>query len=404
MVEPVNAGSEPPLAGIRVVEISMYVQGPTAGLALASLGADVVKIEQTDHADLMRSLQAFFGVDLDERGQEWVYAALNRGKRSLAMDVTSEEGKPVFRELIERADVFVTNIRDEGLQRIGADPETLRQINPSLVYGRGGGFAMRGELAHDPCQDTVGMAYGGFMDLTSKDGEPNYPPGALSDVLTGTNLASAILAGLVKRSLTGQGSVVGTTQVQSLLWLQILPISMAASLGETPQRFDATAPPNPLFNPYPTKDGWISIAAIQDRQWPAIAEALDLVELMNNDPRFKGIGSMGRARSEVVPILTEKFRERTTHEWWAILRKAGVWVSPVHTMSDLAADSHVRDNDYLVEFPDGFTGPPAPFEVGDWHGARHSASGYGADTDSILAELGLDDDAVLGLRVSGAIW
>ena len=211
--------TEGPLSGIKVVEISMYVQGPVAGLVLASLGANVVKIEQVDRADIMRSMAGSFGVRYDDAGKAWQYASLNRGKRSLALDVTSPLGKPVFHQLIADADVFVTNLRSDALVRFGADPDTLHAINPRLVYARGGGFGLRGRLAEDPCQDTVGMAYSGFMDVTAPTEEPNYPPGAMSDVLTGTGLASAVMAGLVRRIRTGRGDVVGTTQVQSLLWM-----------------------------------------------------------------------------------------------------------------------------------------------------------------------------------------
>ena len=203
---------QPPLKGIKVVELSMYVQGPVAGLALASLGANVIKIEQVGQADYMRTFHSAFGVTFDERGKEWVYSSLNRNKRSLVLDIGTEEGKPVFEKLIQEADVFVTNLREEGLIRHGADSKTLLTINPRLVYCRGGGFALKGELANDPCQDTVGMAFAGFMDTTSPTETPNYPPGSMSDILTGTNMASAILAGLVKRSLTGAGCVVGTSQ------------------------------------------------------------------------------------------------------------------------------------------------------------------------------------------------
>ena len=222
--------AEAPLAGLRVVELSMYVQGPVSGLVLASHGADVIKIEQVGRQDVMRSLGSMYGVRLDDRGRAWQYAALNRGKRSLALDIASDTGAQVFTRLMADADVFITNLREAALARFGADWVTLSALNPRLVYGRGGGFGLRGPLAQDPCQDTVGMAYGGFMDLSSTTDEPNYPPGALSDVLTGTSVAAAVLAGLVKRSITGKGSLVGSSQVQSLLWMQMLPARPARPL------------------------------------------------------------------------------------------------------------------------------------------------------------------------------
>ncbi len=142
--------TDAPLAGVTVVEISQYVQGPVAGLTLASLGADVVKIEQVGRRDAMRDLGSMYGVRLDERGRAWQYAALNRGKRSVALDVTHPAGREVFERLIRRADVFVTNLRERGLVVLGADAATLQALNPRLVYARGGGFGFRGDIAEDP--------------------------------------------------------------------------------------------------------------------------------------------------------------------------------------------------------------------------------------------------------------
>jgi formyl-CoA transferase len=394
---------EGPLAGLRVVEVSIYIQGPVAGLTLASLGADVVKIERVGAADQMRSLGGQFGVVLDERGRAWQYASLNRGKRSLALDVASPRGVEVFRHLIERADVFLTNLRSDALERIGADFDSLRSMNPLLVYAQGAGFGLRGPLAQDPCQDTLGMAYSGFMDVSSPDERPHYPPGSMSDVLTGTNLASAVMAGLLRRSVSGRGGLVGTSQVQSLLWLTNQAVCIASSIGETMKRFSIDQPPNALMTPYETADGWVAVAVIHPDQWPALASAIGLDELLD-DARFTRFGHALKNTDALLPILQERFRERTTDEWWRVLRDAGVWAGPVNRVQDLAQDPHVLANEYLVTFPDGFVGPPAPYEVDGWRGSRGVAAEYGEHTDEVLRELGYDDDDLLELRVRSAIW
>ncbi|MCY3950276.1 MAG: CoA transferase [Acidimicrobiaceae bacterium] len=145
-----DAAAEAPLAGVRVVEMTMYVQGPTSGLTLASLGADVIKIEQVGQADYMRNFTSLFGVTFDERGQEWLYGSVNRNKRSLVLDVASEAGRPVFERLIGQADAFISNMRADGLERFGADPDTLLGINPRLVYCRGGGLTSSAACAAAP--------------------------------------------------------------------------------------------------------------------------------------------------------------------------------------------------------------------------------------------------------------
>ena len=326
---------EAPLAGVHVVELSMYVQGPVAGLALASLGADVVKIEQVGRQDYMRDFRTLFGVTFDDRGREWMYASLNRNKRSLALDVASEAGRPVFHRMIERADVFVTNLRDGGLARLGADAGSLLAVNPRLVYCRGAGFGMRGPLADDPCQDTVGMAFAGFMDATAPTDVPHYPPGSMSDILTGTNMAAAVLAGLVKRERTGRGCVVGTSQTQALLWLELQAAGVAANLGEQLERYRHDTTSNPLFTVYETADGWIAVAALQSAQWPAIVCAVGLDHLLD-DPRFQSFAAVLVHRDEFRPVFAAHLRTMPTRHWWQALRAAGVWVSPVNRLGDLA--------------------------------------------------------------------
>ena len=392
-----------PLAGLSVIELTMYVQGPIAGLTLASLGADVIKIEQVDAPDFMRTFQGAFGVRFDEAGQEWFYSSLNRGKRSMVLDIASQSGRPIFERLIADADVFITNLRDDGLRRMGADAETLHAINPQLVYCRGGGFGLRGPMAADSCQDTVGMAYAGFMDITSSpDGTPSYPPGSMSDILTGTTMASAVLAGLVKRSTTGRGSVVGTSQTQALIWLQSQSIGTAANTGMRMARFDAHNPSNPLLSMHETADGWIAIAVLLPDQWVLMADGLGLGELLA-DERYATLGGVAAHIDEVTTILKDRFRTQTTQHWWDELRRRGLWVSPVNRIEELASDEQVLANEYLVTFPDGFVGPPAPFEVDDWRGGRRLTAAYGEHTDEILAELGYATDELIDLRAEGAI-
>jgi crotonobetainyl-CoA:carnitine CoA-transferase CaiB-like acyl-CoA transferase len=321
----------------------------------------------------------------------------------LALDITSEAGRPVFEKLVAEADVFITNLRESGLVRYGADSDTLLAINPRLVYCRGAGFGLRGPLAEDLCQDTVGMAYAGFMDTTAPTEVPNYPPGSMSDILTGTNMASGVLAGLVKRATTGRGCVVGTSQTQALLWMQLQAVGVAANLGQRMERFNPDTTTNPLFTVYETADGWIAIAALQAPQWPGIARAVGLEDLLD-DPRFESFEAVQENRDDVRPILAGHLRKDTTDHWWQALRHSGAWVSPVNRLEDLAHDENIVANDYLVTFDDGFIGPPSLFEVDGFTGARGLAAEYAEHTDEILAGLGYDDDEILELKAAGAVW
>ncbi len=396
-------GLDAPLAGVKVVELSMYVQGPIAGLTLGALGAEVVKIEQVGTEDHMRNFHSVFGVTFDDRGRDWLYASLNRNKRALALDIVSDEGRAVFHRLVAAADVFVTNMREVALVRQGADPDTLLAVNPRLVYCRGAGFGAGGPLKDDPCQDTVGMAYSGFMDTTSPDGTPNYPPGSMSDILTGTNMASGVMAGLLKRATTGKGCVIATSQVQTMLWMQLQNVGMTANLGQRPERFAPDRTTNPLFTVYRTADGWIAIAVLQSPQWPPVAEALGLEPLLA-DERYATFSQVIANRDSFRPLVAERLAAEPTAHWWPRLRQAGAWVAPVNRLEDLAGDEHVRANEYLIDFDDGWVGPPTPFDIDGFKGVRGLAAAYGQDTDDILADLGYDDDEITGLRAAGAIW
>jgi CoA:oxalate CoA-transferase len=393
---------EAPLAGVRVLEMSMYIQGPVAGLVLAGLGADVIKVEQVGTLDAMRTWVQIHGLSLDARGQAWMYAALNRDKRAITLDPTTDRGRAVFHRLIARSDVFLTNLRTEGLRRMGAGFDDLRAINESIVYAQGGGLGFRGPLAALPCQDTVGMAYGGFMDNSSPTEEPNYPPGSMSDVLTGTNLAGAVLAGLVRRSTTGRGGLVRASQLQSMLWLQMLPVGCMASIGERMQRFDRSAV-SPLYSPFATGDGWIAVAAIHDHQWPPLARALGLEHLLD-DPRYASLATIEHNKRSLAVEFEQAFALRTTLEWWERLRVAGVWCSPVNRIEDLPTDEQAWANDYLVRFPDGFIGTPGPYQIDDWPGLRSTASEYGEHTDEVLTELGFTAQEIGALRVDSTVW
>ena len=381
----------------------MYMQGPAGGQVLASLGADVVKIEQVGVPDSVRNFVSFYGVPLDEHGQAWLYGALNRGKRSIALDPTNDAGRALFDRLVERADVFITNLRPAGLARIGADPDRLLALNPRLVYGRGGGFGFDGPIADDPCQDTVGMAFGGLMDLAAETERPSYPPGALSDVLTGTNLAAAVLAGLVARGLDGRGRVVQTSQIEALLWLQLLPVGMVASLGERIPRYSRDGNLNPVFGTFPTADGWIAVAVLLEPHWQAFVATVG-VEGLADDERFATFRGRAERRAELLAILDAHFRSRPTAEWWATLRAGGVWTAPVNRIEDLAGAEQIIANGYLRPFADGFVGPAVPFDVDGWRPYDAVAATYGEHTDAVLAELGLDEDAIMQARVDGAVW
>ena len=173
--------------------------------------------------------------------------------------------------------------------------------------------------------------------------------------------------------------------------------AVASSRG----RVDETG--NPLFTVYETADGWIAVAALLEPQWPSIAEVLDLAHLLEDD-RFTSLETVLEHRAEFRPIMAERMRSDTTANWVEIIRESGAWVAPVNTLEDLATDEDILLNEYMVTFDDGFMGPPSPFDVDDFRGARGNTADYAEHSDEVLAELGYSSDDIIQLKVDGAVW
>ena len=197
--------------------------------------------------------------------------------------------------------------------------------------------------------------------------------------------------------------MVGTSQTQALLWLQLQAVGIAANIGARMERFAPDATTNPLFTVYQTADGWIAIAAIQSSHWPLIARGVGRADLLD-DERFAKFGSVIANREEFRAVFVPHMRTQTTAHWWRELRAVGAWVAPVNRLEDLAQDENILANDYLTTFDDGFIGPPAPFEVDGFQGVRGLAAAYGEHSDAVLAELGYTEEQITELRVKEAIW
>jgi crotonobetainyl-CoA:carnitine CoA-transferase CaiB-like acyl-CoA transferase len=395
-----------PLAGVRVIDLTMWIQGPIAATLLADLGADVIKVEKAGVGDHGRSLQSVYGVDM-RRGDspQLLWTVCNRNKRALALDLAHIEARPAFEALVRSADVFITNLMIEPLLRFEAHEEAIRALNPRIVYARASGFGEAGPWANDPCQDTLGMAYAGLLMTCSPDGrQPYYPPGALSDVLSGTMLAFAILAALRERDRTGEGQYTGTSQVQTLLWLQTLNVGAVANLGQAFEASDRTAPPNPMFNTYLCGDGrWMALGMAVQAMWPVFCEQVGRPDLVA-DPRYATMESRRANARALVAELDAMFLTQPREHWLSRMRERGLWVGPINRVDDLLADEQVRANGYLLTLDNGWVTPGMPFTLRGHEPGTAPGPEHGADTEAILRELGFGDDAITRLRASGAAW
>lgn len=390
-----------PLDGIRVVEVTMWVAGPTTGMVLGDLGAEVIKIESPNSPDPSRGLRVGQGLDLrTEDGKMMCYESFNRNKRGIAVDLRTPEGQEILHRLVARADIFVTNLLPPALTARGADFDTLREVNPRIIYAIARGLGAKGPRANDRVQDTIGMAYSGFMYTAAvQPGVPHYPPGSFSDVLTGTMVAFGAVAAVQARDRTDRAQFVESSQVQSMMWLQFYNFAAAANLGRT---FDAHAAKSPLVTVYECADGaWIAIGLLRaDTQWPTLCEIFGREEVAL-DPRFDSEVQRDLHRDELDAFMREQFLRRPRDEWLDPLRDAGIWCGPVNSVEDLVDDDHVRAEGYITTVDNGLTMVGTPFGVDDM--PKRGAPAYAAETSEVLAELGYSDEEIVQLNLSDVV-
>ena len=398
-----------PLDGIRVLDLTIWVQGPLAAMMLADLGADVIKIEKPGHGDFARGVESMFGQPQTlADGRSLMFEIVNRNKKAIAIDLRHPEGQQVFYRLVQHADVVLTNLHPATLREFRVDRDTLLAIKPELIYAHATGFGPHGPHAEDPCQDTVGMARSGFMfSAPTADGAPTYPPGGLTDILSGTMLSFGVLAALLARDRTGVSQTVWSSQVSAMMWLQYYNIAQVANMGADFAPFDRTRVANPFMNVYRCADGqWIACGmAVAQRFWPDFCAVLGVPEL-EHDPRFATDKQRAANRTELIAILDNAFATQPRAHWERLFREKEFWFSVVHKTSDLAADPQVLANRYLAELDSGLKTVAFPFALEKTPvSPPQAAPACGQHTDDILQQLGgYTMEEILTLKEKNVAW
>jgi crotonobetainyl-CoA:carnitine CoA-transferase CaiB-like acyl-CoA transferase len=393
-----------PLDGIKVVEISMFQQGPVAGMRLGDLGADVIKVEPKT-GDPGRGMMRIVGADTGLKGRNYYFESNNRNKRSIVLDLNTEKGKGIFFELIKRADVFLTNMSIAAPKRMGIDYKALSSINPQIIYAHASGWGREGPDATALSFDYAGIARSGTMMMS---GERGGPPGTLipgmGDEQGGLITAWAVTAALYAREKTGKGQLVDTSLMGALIALHGVNFAAPGVLGQEFPRLIRAEAGNPLYNHYKCKDEkWIVIAHLQpDRYWPNVCKAMGIEELQD-DPRFNTIEARHDHGKELVAILDERFAARTRDEWMEIFKRENVIYTPVQSASEVFQDPQALVNKYIIDvehpvwgkikmlgFPWTFHETPASY--------RREAPEFGQHTEEILLELGYSWEDITKLK------
>jgi crotonobetainyl-CoA:carnitine CoA-transferase CaiB-like acyl-CoA transferase len=394
--------------GIRVIELAQWVFVPVAGALLADWGADVVRIDRPE-GDPYRGLVTQ-GIGADRGGVNLSVALANRGKRSVALDLRTDGGQKILGQLLESADVLLTSFRPDALERLGLGTDEVRERYPRLVYARGHGYGVRGPDAGRPGYDASAFWARGGVGHVLTPPDRDYPisqRGAFGDRNGGMALAFGVAAALLRRSVTGVGSVVDVSLLATAMWTLSSDV-LSALGGGTPRAPEGRAMVNPLVATYRTSDDrHISLVFLEsDRYWAPFCNAAGRPDLVD-DERFSDHHARGRNAKDLAAVLDEVFATRTFAEWKEALGRIDAPWAPVQAVEELLDDPQVLANDYLgevtVDDGESYRLPRVPVQFDERAPNLRRAPEHGEHTESVLLELGYSWDEIATLSADGTI-
>jgi crotonobetainyl-CoA:carnitine CoA-transferase CaiB-like acyl-CoA transferase len=398
------------LDGVRVIDLTVWFQGPVCAQHLADFGADVIKVERPQGGDQGRGVMSLKALPVGDWNQ--YFLVINRNKRSVALDLKTDEGREIMYRMVEHADVFLSNLSPALLERWGLSYEKLRAVNPGIVYAMNTGYGPHGS-ADRPSFDMTVQALTGIMARLGEPGEPPIYLGMGSgDAYGGLMSALGVLIALHHRRRTGEGQMLDASLYGAQLYLAAPALQAYLATGDRRlarqrARIDR---PQPLRNAFPTRDGWIVLALDEaDESWTRLLDVLG-DEALSKDARFVDTAGRRRDGGLLVERLDSIFTTRDSREWIASLEASGLPASPIRTFEDLVADPQAWENRYLMTtrcedvdreveirgLPIGLSETPGRVEK--------LGPELGADTEILLMELfGYSWDDVERFKAAGAI-
>ena len=397
-----NAG---PLAGLRVLDLTWVLSGPYASMVLCDLGAEVVKVERPPDGDVARTTGPFVN------NESAYFQSINRGKKSMAIDLRGERGKSLFLDLVEKADVVMENFRPGAMERLGLGYEDLAKRNPRIVYAATSGFGQTGPQREKPALDIVVQGMGGVMSITGyPDGPPARVGTSVGDISAGLYTAIGILAALREREASGEGQLVDISMLDCQIAVLENAVVRYFVTGKEPGRLGTRHPSATPFQAFPTSDGWLVLALAWGvaNQWALLCSALERVDLID-DPRFDTSFKRTENHAALEPELFAAMRRRPTAEWVEMFEGYGMAVGPLNTVGEAVSQAQIEARGMIAEVDHPVAGKlkmaASPLRLSRTPGAvRGAGPMYGADTAHVLREwLGLSAEVVDDLAAAGVV-
>jgi crotonobetainyl-CoA:carnitine CoA-transferase CaiB-like acyl-CoA transferase len=383
-----------PLEGLRVLDLTRALAGPYCTMMLGDLGADVIKLEQPGRGDESRGWgPPFVGKPYGPYpGESTYFLSANRNKRSIAVNLKSPEGQEIVRQLAGTSDALVENFRTGTLDEMGLGYDDLRALNPRLVYCSISGYGRTGPYADRPGYDFVIQAEGGMMGITGPEEGPPYRVGIpIVDITTGMFSATAILAALRARDITGKGQLIDLSLLDTMAALLTNVASNYLVGGEGHRRLGNAHPNITPYEAFPARDRWFALAAANDRQWAILCEAIGQPQL-KDDPRFANNNARVANRAALREILDGAFQARDADQWLARFQEAGLPCGPINNIPDVFAHPQAEARGLVVEAEHPTAGvvrfPGFPYKLSDTPAVvRRPPPRLGEHTKEVLVDL-----------------
>ncbi|MDT8902591.1 CaiB/BaiF CoA transferase family protein [Anaeroselena agilis] len=387
-----------PLEGIRVLDLTRVLAGPYTSMMLADFGADVIKIEAPDTGDDSRAFGPFVGKE------SAYFMSLNRGKRSVTLNLKSSEARDLFKEMAKKADVVLENYRPGTMERFGLGYDALRAVNPRIIYAACSGFGHSGPYMEKPAYDVIVQGLGGLMSVTGQEGgEPTRVGASIGDIAAGLFTVNGILMALYSRMITGRGQKVDVAMLDCQIAILENAISRYLVSGTVPKPIGNRHPSITPFEAFRAKDGHVIIAIGNDRLWAAFCRLIKREDLIA-DERFSTNACRTNNQKQLKTVLDEVFPTKSVDEWIETLDGAGIPCGPINTVDRAITDPQVQAREMIVEIEHPVAGrlkmPGVPIKLSETPGeVERPAPLLGQHTEEVLHELlGMTPDRIHDLR------